>query len=88
MISSKNVFFRFSADDHVDPKEVMILDLQSTRMGRPGIELAYFFCSSTSPKQRKDHFQVLVILIINILINGMGLDIFEFVLATLRKRVN
>ena len=33
-----------------------LLDLQNTRLGRPGIELAYFFCSSTSPQQRKEHF--------------------------------
>jgi hypothetical protein len=35
-----------------------MLDLQGTRIGRPGIELAYFFCSSTSPQQRKGHFKV------------------------------
>ena len=35
------------------------MDLQNTRLGRPGIELAYFFCSSTSPEQRKNHFDEL-----------------------------
>ena len=34
-----------------------MVDLQSCRLGRPGIELAYFFCSSTTPQQRKEHFE-------------------------------
>ena len=34
--------------------------MQGTRFGRPGIELAYLFCSSTSPEQRKDHFDDLL----------------------------
>lgn len=32
-----------------------MLDLQNSKLGRPGLELAYFFCSSTSPEQRKLH---------------------------------
>jgi hypothetical protein len=39
---------------------VIIVDLQNTKLGRPGIELAYFFCSSTSPEQRKDHLSDLL----------------------------
>jgi hypothetical protein len=34
--------------------------MQGTRFGRPGIELVYFFCSSTSPEQRKGHFDELL----------------------------
>jgi hypothetical protein len=34
--------------------------MQGTRFGRPGIELAYFFCSSTSPEQRASHFTELL----------------------------
>ena len=34
--------------------------MQSARIDRPGIELAYFFCSSTSPQQRADNFQDLL----------------------------
>ena len=34
--------------------------MQSARIDRPGIELAYFFCSSTSPQQRVDNFQDLL----------------------------
>ena len=33
----------------------MMVDLQNTKLGRPGVEMAYFFCSSTSPEQRKGH---------------------------------
>ena len=46
--------------DSKDPTDVIMVDLQNTRIGRPGIELAYFFCSSTSPQQRKDHFEELL----------------------------
>ena len=38
----------------------MIVDLQNTKLGRPGIELAYFFCSTTSPEQRKGHMDELL----------------------------
>ena len=48
---------RFSNDAAKEPLEVSMVDLQSCRLGRPGIELAYFFCSSTTPQQRKEHFQ-------------------------------
>ena len=34
--------------------------MQGTRFVRPGIELVYFFCSSTSPEQRKGHFDELL----------------------------
>ncbi len=50
---------RYSEDNQSDPTDVVIVDLQNTRMGRPGLELAYFFCSSTSPQQRKLHFEEL-----------------------------
>jgi hypothetical protein len=43
----------------LEPTAVTILDLQNTRLGRPGLELAYFFCSSTSPQQRKENFEEL-----------------------------
>jgi hypothetical protein len=52
--------FRYSNLDSADPTDVIMLDLQNTRIGRPGIELSYFFCSSTSPQQRKDHFEELL----------------------------
>jgi len=52
--------FRYSSKENREPTDVAIVDLQNTRLGRPGIELAYFFCSSTSPKQRKDHFEELL----------------------------
>ena len=39
--------------------DLRIVDMQTTRFGRPGIELAYFFCSSTSPEQRKNHIDEL-----------------------------
>ena len=51
---------RFSADNRADPAEVMILDLQNTRLGRPGCELTYFFCSSISYELRKDHLDELL----------------------------
>ena len=51
---------RFSNGDLIDPSEVMIVDLQNTRLGRPGCELTYFFCSSTTPEQRKDHLDELL----------------------------
>ena len=41
--------FRYSPQDQNEPKDVIIIDLQGTRFGRAGIELVYFFCSSTSP---------------------------------------
>ena len=54
-----------------DPTDVSIVDLQCTRLGRPGVELAYFFCSSTSPQQRKDHFQSLLQFYYNQLCNEL-----------------
>ena len=51
---------RYSTKNQSDPTDVSIVDLQGTRLGRPGVELAYFFCSSASPQQRKDHFQTLL----------------------------
>ena len=38
----------------------MILDLQNTRLGRPGCELTYFFCSSISYELRKGHLDHLL----------------------------
>jgi hypothetical protein len=57
-----NIFnqFRYSGEDRTDPTDVIMVDLQKAKLGRPGIELAYFFCSSTSPKQRKDHLNDLL----------------------------
>ena len=52
--------FRYSSVENKDPTDVAIVDLQNTRIGRPGMELSYFFCSSTSPQQRKDHFEELL----------------------------
>ena len=52
--------YRFSQNGQVE--EVKILDFQNTRIGRPGIELAYFLCSSVSPKQRKEHLQVTTVI--------------------------
>ena len=40
--------------------QMLQVDLQGTRLGRPGLELAYFFCSSTSPMQRKNYFEDLL----------------------------
>ena len=57
---SNLTFFRFSDQNQQELTDVIMLDMQTTRMGRPGIELAYFFCSSTSPQQRVDHFQDLL----------------------------
>ena len=54
------VDFRYSNDSRADPTDVIIVDLQNTKLGRPGIELAYFFCSSTSPEQRKEHLDELL----------------------------
>ena len=54
------VAFRYSTEGSSDPTDVAILDLQNTRLGRAGVELAYFFCSSTSPQQRKSHFEDLL----------------------------
>ena len=34
-----------------------ILDLQTIRYCRPALDLAYFFCSSTSPNFRKAHLR-------------------------------
>jgi len=55
-----NIVSRYASDDRTDPIDISIVDLQNTRLGRPGIELAYFFCSSTSPEQRKNHFEDLL----------------------------
>ncbi len=52
--------YRYHSQNKSDPTDVSMVDLQGTRLGRPGVELAYFFCSSTSPKQRKEHFQTLI----------------------------
>ena len=41
-------------------RDVVILDLQSTKVRRLGLELATLFCSSTSPQQRKGHFNELL----------------------------
>jgi len=51
---------RYSNLDSKDPTDLIMVDLQNTRIGRPGIDLSYFFCSSTSPQQRKDHFDELL----------------------------
>lgn len=37
-----------------------MVDLQGMRVGRPGLELTYFMCSSTSPQQRRQHFDELI----------------------------
>ena len=55
-----NVIFRNTKQDQPDPTDLAIVDLQGTRIGRPGMELAYFLLSSTSPEQRKEHFGDLV----------------------------
>ena len=54
------IFCRFGKEDSPDPTDLAIVDLQGTRIGRPGLELAYFFCSSTSPQQRRQHFDELI----------------------------
>lgn len=53
-------FTRYSDENRADPTDVVIVDLQNTKLGRLGIELAYFFCSTTSPEQRKDHLEELL----------------------------
>jgi hypothetical protein len=53
-------YSRFPTEESMDPSDVVILDLQNTRLGRPGIELAYFMCSSTSWHQRKYHLDELL----------------------------
>jgi hypothetical protein len=37
-----------------------MVDLQNCRLGGLGLELGYFFCSSTSPEQRKNHLDELL----------------------------
>ena len=54
------VLFRYGTEGSLDSTDVKILDLQNTRLNRPGMELSYFFCSSTSPQQRKSHFEDLL----------------------------
>ena len=61
----KSTFIRYPTDGSKDPTDVAMVDLQGTRLGKPGIELAYFFCSSTSPDQRKEHFEELLQLYYN-----------------------
>ena len=53
-------FSRFPENGSPDPTAVVLLDLQITRLCRPGYELAYFFCSSTSRQQRRNHFEELL----------------------------
>jgi hypothetical protein len=52
--------FRCSPDNPEEVRDVVILDLQSTKVRRLGLELATLFCSSTSPQQRKGHFDELL----------------------------
>jgi hypothetical protein len=53
--SKRSSIFRFSDPTNPDPDSTVILDLQTVKYGRPGIELAYFLGSSTSPDQRNTH---------------------------------
>ena len=59
-VSQTEIFFRYPEGNRTDPTDVIILDLQNSKLGRPGLELAYFFCSSTSPEQRKNHLDDLL----------------------------
>ena len=52
--------YRHQNGTQADPTHLALIDLQITRLGRPGMDLAYFLCSSTSPNQRKQHFDDLI----------------------------
>jgi hypothetical protein len=59
-ITRKRKLDRRADPNQPDPTDVTMVDLQGARLGRLGVELAYFLCSSTSPKQRREHFDELL----------------------------
>jgi len=62
LISNKIAYiFRHQNGSQADPTSLKIVDLQGTKLGRPAIELVYFFFSSTTPSQRQQHLEGLIL---------------------------